>query len=370
MQKKVIALAVAALASGAAFAQTNVTIYGVMDAFAGVASADNASGKQKMYAVNSGGIGGSRLGFMGEEALGNGLKAVFKLELGTLNNDAATNNIASTRQSYVGVESTQFGKVWLGRTQSYAFGWSVDYDALGQSTAFSPAASIQQLAGLKFVAAGASRLQNAVAYISPTFAGLTVRADAAAGEQVTGTSGTANYDKASKYYSLGANYVQGPLSVGGGYMTIQDNNGTKNGAAEAKVSEWAIGANYDFKVVKPFLSYQQNKNTPAGAAEVTSKLWNLGVNVPVGAAGLIRAAYVDFKNDVSNANVKAKGWAINYNHSLSKRTTAYVGYQQINNGTYASFTTESIGNGTAGSKPVTSADKNASFYGVGINHTF
>ena len=31
MQKKVIALAVAALASSAAFAQTNVTIYGVVD---------------------------------------------------------------------------------------------------------------------------------------------------------------------------------------------------------------------------------------------------------------------------------------------------------------------------------------------------
>ena len=32
MQKKIIALAVAALASTAAFAQTNVTIYGVADA--------------------------------------------------------------------------------------------------------------------------------------------------------------------------------------------------------------------------------------------------------------------------------------------------------------------------------------------------
>jgi predicted porin len=32
MQKKLIALAVASLASGAAFAQTNVTIYGIVDA--------------------------------------------------------------------------------------------------------------------------------------------------------------------------------------------------------------------------------------------------------------------------------------------------------------------------------------------------
>jgi predicted porin len=38
MQKKIIALAVAALASTAAFAQTNVTIYGVADGFVSTSS--------------------------------------------------------------------------------------------------------------------------------------------------------------------------------------------------------------------------------------------------------------------------------------------------------------------------------------------
>ena len=92
MQKKIIALAVAGLASTAAFAQTNVQIYGVADAAvvytntnggpttnaAGVTSA-NGNGRDK-FAIDSGGLAGSRLGFKGTEDLGNGLKAIFTLE--------------------------------------------------------------------------------------------------------------------------------------------------------------------------------------------------------------------------------------------------------------------------------------------------
>ncbi|MDR3221457.1 MAG: porin, partial [Candidatus Accumulibacter sp.] len=77
MQKKIIALAVAGLVSGAAFAQSNVTVYGRADASYAYSKTDF----KKFQGVENGlGIGGgsSRLGFMGEEALGNGLKALFK----------------------------------------------------------------------------------------------------------------------------------------------------------------------------------------------------------------------------------------------------------------------------------------------------
>ena len=79
MQKKIIALAVAGLVSGVAFAQSNVTIYGVADANYYYASGDNLS----RTGVDSGGLNGSRIGFKGEEALGNGLKAIFTMEYGT-----------------------------------------------------------------------------------------------------------------------------------------------------------------------------------------------------------------------------------------------------------------------------------------------
>ena len=79
MQKKLIAMAVAGLASGAALAQSNVTVYGIVDMAYIRGAADGASSRTF---INSGGLSGSRLGFKGVEDLGNGLKAVFNLEWG------------------------------------------------------------------------------------------------------------------------------------------------------------------------------------------------------------------------------------------------------------------------------------------------
>jgi predicted porin len=86
MQKKIIALAIAGLASTAAFAQSNVTIYGVVDAayvYTGVNGGNtlntNESHSQDTSLIQSGQLDGSRIGLKGTEDLGNGLKAVFVL---------------------------------------------------------------------------------------------------------------------------------------------------------------------------------------------------------------------------------------------------------------------------------------------------
>ena len=88
MQKKIIALAIAGLASTAAFAQSNVTIYGSVDyGYAYRNDARKVAGAPKGTAdsssrVDSGQQAGNRLGFKGVEDLGNGLKAVFLMEQG------------------------------------------------------------------------------------------------------------------------------------------------------------------------------------------------------------------------------------------------------------------------------------------------
>ncbi|ENO80741.1 porin, partial [Thauera linaloolentis] len=66
MQKKLIALAIAGLVSAPAFAQSNVTIYGVADAYVGFGK----HGENDLRGVNSGALSGSRLGFRGTEDLG------------------------------------------------------------------------------------------------------------------------------------------------------------------------------------------------------------------------------------------------------------------------------------------------------------
>src|SRR5574343_769927 len=112
MQKKIIALAVAALASSAAFAQTNVTVYGVVDmgqAFVKSSGSDVAN-------TNQGTVGrldsnSSYLGFKGVEDLGNGLKAVFQYETGFSTDTGGA--LAGGRDSFVGLTGG-FGTVVAG----------------------------------------------------------------------------------------------------------------------------------------------------------------------------------------------------------------------------------------------------------------
>ena len=90
MKKSLIALAVLA-ASGAAMAQSSVTLFGVVDATYAYGS---GSVSNKSQLTNSG-YNSSRLGFRGVEDLGGGMSASFWLEAG-LNNDNGTGGVTNT----------------------------------------------------------------------------------------------------------------------------------------------------------------------------------------------------------------------------------------------------------------------------------
>jgi len=75
MQKKLIALAVAAAFSAPAFA--DVTVYGIVDAAVANVS---VTGMKSDLTVISGGLSTSRLGVVAAEDLDNGMKAIAKVE--------------------------------------------------------------------------------------------------------------------------------------------------------------------------------------------------------------------------------------------------------------------------------------------------
>ncbi len=140
MQKKIIALAVAGLASTAAFAQTNVVVYGVADGsfdYVWTSGRDAQSVGTTSSTLVTGGntfrtttlqtsrqsqefdgntrvsANSSYIGFKGSEDLGNGLKAIFQYEMGldfTSGNSALTAN----RDSFVGLSHDKGGTVVLG----------------------------------------------------------------------------------------------------------------------------------------------------------------------------------------------------------------------------------------------------------------
>ena len=114
MKKSLIALAVLA-ASGAAMAQSSVSLFGIVDVGVSHVTKATAGGKA-MNGMTTSGNSTSRIGFRGTEDLGNGLSAVFVLETGFNVDDGALGQggLLFGRQSFVGLRNS-WGTFSFGR---------------------------------------------------------------------------------------------------------------------------------------------------------------------------------------------------------------------------------------------------------------
>lgn len=341
MQKKIIALAVAGLASGAALAQTNVTIYGIADAgymYSSGGSPRGVTGDYTFSGIQSGVLSGSRLGFKGEEALGNGLKAVFTLEY-SLNIDN-NSGIGSTgglnaRQQFVGLSSDKLGTASLGRQYAPGYLATVNNDAFGGAI-FSPQSFLSAQAGNTITPNTPARWDNSIAYASPNWSGFTAKAIYSFGEAGT-TAGTSDNGK----WGVGGNYANGGLNLDLLYQSRQNVSGSYASLPIAgsvtfavpgtgdDVNEYYVGGSYDFKMVKIMGSWQQQNDK--NVANIDNTVWSLGAVVPVMAASNIHLTYGQLLwdnagiigNRIDNSSQSA---ALGWTTAMSKRTTAYAGY--------------------------------------------
>lgn len=339
MQKKIIALAVAGLVSGAAFAQSNVTIYGIMDVgvYGWSGNDESATG------VVSSGLSTSRLGFKGEEALGNGLKAIFNLETGIDPDNKG--NWSSDRQANVGLTGG-FGTVLVGIQGSLSDNW---HGGVSET--------MGNISSRNLMPAVVGRFSNekadGVAYYSPVFSGLQLGA-------LYGTKQDVDTDTTSRsaYVQLGAKYANGPFAAALTYARLNE------GTADSALQDWTVGATYDFKVVKLYAAYELTQNY--GADEDDNAVWTLGARVPVTKAGTIAASYSQADNDVKDTDTAA--WQIGYEHALSKRTTAYASYMRLENDDAGSAKPASRFSGSGFTTPTTDESYNGVM--VGIRHLF
>lgn len=338
MKKSLIALAVLA-ASGAAMAQSSVTLFGVVDA--GVTYVD---GFNNWTGLTSGNQLTSRIGFRGTEDLGGGLKANFWLEAG-LNLDNGDGNsgysaagdgssFAFKRRSTVGLEGG-FGEVRLGRELTAAYNAVARYDVFGS---VGLGASQLWANGGNGDAAGAvnnaarttdQRVSNAVTYVSPNFAGFKVAANYGFGE-------VAGQNSQRRYMGLGATYDNGPLSLG---LSGEQLSRTDSLTTSGDITAWSLGGSYDLGVVKLLAGYRQStvdNPTFGTGADAKRKGYMLAVTAPVG-PGLVRASYNRYQDKQTGlADAKADHFAVGYIYSLSKRTSVYGTYAYLknkNNGT-------------------------------------
>ena len=326
MKKSLIALAVLA-ASGAAMAQSSVTLYGVADA--GVTylnGADNWSG------VTSGNNLTSRLGFRGVEDLGGGLKANFVIEGGfNLDNGDGASGYAGAkagegfqfkRRSTVGL-SGGFGEVRMGRELTAAFNATARYDVfgsvgIGQSRLWADGDVVDASANATAVTTN-QRISNALTYVSPDFSGFKFGLNYGFGETTASNSD-------SGYLGAGLMYDNGPLSLGLGLERL--NNGA-NSVATSDIDAWSLGGSYDFGVVKLLGGYRASTVDRAAGENKRNGAY-VAVTAPVG-PGLVRASYNRYENKYNGGKDKADQFAVGYVYGLSKRTSVYGTYAYIKN---------------------------------------
>ncbi len=334
MQKKIIALAVAGLVSGAAFAQSNVVIYGVADAGYVYASDSNLDTVKSISKIYSGGQSGSRLGFKGTEDLGNGLSANFRFEMGVDidNGSSAQGSRTFGRWSTVGLSGKNWGEIQIGRRDNFTDEILGGFDATGRNTVAQASPIMTQ---------NGSRLSNMVAYLSPVWGGLQVKAgfstagyDAQEVERVD--DGTPAVGETNTRVAVASvTYMNGPLKVGGVY---EYNKAQSNGASYDAGSLWTVAAGYDFGMVALSAEYgkinysEDNQTTPAAKGVEDRTQWTVGAMFKIGAKDRIGVQYARGKNQFYSAAVsdeKARMWGVNYFHDLSKRTNIYAGYGSI-----------------------------------------
>ena len=351
MQKKLIALAIAGLSS-AAFAQSNVTIYGVMDMDFEQVKAKGATQNvaASLTAINQPGLNrvstnSSHIGFKGSEALGNGMSAVFQVESG-INPDVTGGNFA-TRDSFVGLAGG-FGTVLMGHVTGPYRAAVASMEVVPGATGAS--AGVMNLAGRAVTTSGsittaaagsngghtvtATRVQNTLAYVTPNFAGLTGTIAHSTGPLGGAESKTTEPQAVgvpsvnAKAWTAGLTYANGPLKgvlawqsvkdigpiLGGANDVAVDANGeTAAGAAvgarsaNAKVDSWLVGVGYTFGTTTVNLAYDQNKAKNSDT---------------LAAGGVVNTPVAVLANQARYNDSKAKTWILAAKHVMGNHEVA------------------------------------------------
>ncbi|HOX90261.1 MAG TPA: porin [Burkholderiaceae bacterium] len=345
MNRSLIALAVLAAAAAPATAQSNVTLYGIVDVGLGVQSADNRS---SVVGVESGYQSGSRFGLRGTEALGSGLAAIFTLEGGY---DVSTGQSSQGgrlfgRQAWAGLQSG-WGSLVAGRIATFSSGTG-SFDMMTGIDPFSYGWGINTL-GSTFLS-GSLRLDNTLAYISPTWAGLKLGVGYSFNTSGTETAGSSTNTRA---LATGLSWGTGPFYVVVTYDQIyyrdcSITSGSPCGNPNQK--HFQVAGSWDFGFMKFSGGYADQSHirsfTPSGIGggqSITIPSWLgagydnnayfLGAAVPLLGGKLLGSYQWSSASSVCNPARPVECfepsyavWGLGYQYDFSRRTNLYLGY--------------------------------------------
>ena len=350
MKKSLIAMSVlGAFVAGSATA-ANVEIYGLINPALMFTSSngdfDGAETKNQ-FSMEEGKEFGSRWGLRGMEEISPDFKVGFVLESGFRSDTGALGAARDTgrifdRESHIDLH-TKFGKFQFGRMP--LFGSVLGADGLFR--AIDPLFANYTFAFGSVTASDWTRVDNAISYVTPTFAGLTGYAMYSFKNDGT-TDAEESKAESDRYASLALRYQNGSLEA----VLVTDM--TMYGSVDKKEHEEAgadngftvtLGGNYEFSNGFKLIAFAQyfkdqwlNTNARAGVTfdgvdYITDKKGygfvdgygvSLGANYPLG-GGIIKGqvAYRDMDN---TDDVDFNRWfvALGYDYPLSKRTSLFA----------------------------------------------
>jgi predicted porin len=368
MQKKIIALAIAGLSS-AAFAQSTVTISGMLDIGAYNNTKNTSAAGVTTKSVKYGSASGSattNVTFTATEDLGGGMKAGALMETDPTagsSNMFANGNFSGglfNSQNYLFL-NTKFGDFKAGLFNNAGLTPNVTSQPFGTGMGGGYGGNFQRLGGGGILNGGEGRrsirTDNQIQYTTPSFSGFT----ASLGLHNGNADANAINVAADDQQQIGLNYNNGPINVsftndvvkgkgataasaaacvnnttgavtaaaacGAGTTTILGFQTVGNGV---KVTNNMLGANYTWGPITGYYGYTSSKNTTSPAT-IDSKSHNIAAKYMMGSWSFMANILKDNDSSAADADRKLTGLGVDY--ALSKRTAAYLRYEKWDNNT-------------------------------------
>jgi len=314
-------LALTAMLPAAAYAQTNVSIYGAIDAGLRYQTDVDAAGRGQLT-MGSGNSYSNRLGFKGEESLGDGLTARFRLESGFVSKSGAldnTKNVLFNRTAAVGIGG-KWGYIDFGR--QYTIGFRTEYFldpfdhhytgivplSSGAGTTLPEAATN---AGLGASSSSGTRFNNDVQYTG-TFGGLILRAEHALGEIAEDASkGSAS--------AVGFAYTGEHLLAAGVYTYKQTATGFVNRA-------FTVGGGFKVKGITAKGGFSRERQETSVQGVLQNETRFAGVSVPVAPAVEVTGAVYRSDYDSAAGGGRRRLLLLGATYAFSKRSNLYAEY--------------------------------------------
>lgn len=309
MKKSLLALAVLSAFTGAASAQSSVTLSGAIDL--GVVRENGA------WTMRTSGSSRTNFTLSGTEDLGGGMRAFFlanhrfSAATGQINApQVASGNATFWRQAWVGLGGG-FGDVRLGKMLMPLQDFNGQYDPWGGGDTVGST----HTGGLNATV----RATNTIYYRSPNLGGMQFHAGIAAAEnQIAGECTSCAPLNAERPVGFGVNYSAGPLRLAAAY--------DRNTADQKTIGLYGA---FNFGAAELLGQYEKGDRNAAQGGDDLGR-WSISTRVPMGAA-VFKAGYTKW----SDEEVSKFGLGLDYN--LSKRTQLYTNVGKLSGDSQSSL---------------------------------